>query len=191
MNYKSQDKELLTEFKGYLKAEVDQKEAEETWRFYNKHLYVNDLYKYLRTRIGQVIETGYGNYNASIVFVLRSLEDKKYIDFFKTLFGNIKVDFNEFFFTSFQKHTINYDQVYKEVIGLELKALAPQLVYTVGDFGVQADGFELQVLDKENFDRMLELMDKEARTDEENTELNTRKSTLWNQLKYIIKYYSV
>lgn len=187
--YKSQEKEALAEFKQYLKEATDMDEAMYAWTFYNKHLYIDDLNTYLRLKINKVIETGYGNYNSNIVIVLKSLEDKRYINFFKSLFANLHMDYNNFYFTSYNKHVVNYTQVYDEVINLELKAIAPEVVFTVGEYNIQENGFKVISLDKENFDKMLELSSKENLSEEETQELSDRKKAVWSQLKYIVKYY--
>ena len=192
MTYKSQDKSLLLGFKEYLKQNVDPEKANATWSFYNKHLYLNDLYNYLRARLGgKVIETGYGNYNSEIAIVLDRIEDKKYLDFFKTLFPKIKVDFHQLFYTAFWKSPVDHSDIYREILSLEMKTVKPKLIFTFGDYGIDVPDCEICQLDKSNFDRMLSLMDQKERTPEEEAEMVESKQILWNNLRRIINYYVV
>lgn len=191
MIYKSQQKESLEEFKDYLKDGVDVEEARYAWNYFNKHLYIDDLNTYLRLKLNKAVEVSYGDYNADIAFVLKSMGDSRHVEFFKTMFSKLNMDFNDIYFTSYSKHTVLYKEAYDEVIALELKAIKPKIVYSIGDYNIQANDFELVVIDRNNFDRMLDLSERTDLTEPETTELSELKKTLWSQIKSIIKYYSM
>ena len=189
--YKSQNKEALNNFKEFLKDNVEDDQAQYGWSFFYKHLFVDDLNKYVRLKSNNaVIEVGYGDFNSSVAFVLNSMTDSKYIGFLRPLLDKLNMDFNNIYFTSYTKTNVFNKELFDEAIGLELKCIAPQIVFTIGDYGIQENGFEVVIVDKENMDKMLELSAKEGINEAETQELIERKKVLWQQIKLIIKYYS-
>lgn len=187
--YKTDDPNFLGDFKTYLKENVDGEEVSYDWKFFTKNQYMDDLNTYTRTKLKNTpVVVGFGDYNSPIVFVLDSLNDKKYLDYFREIFPKIGVDFNNIYFTSYHKSDVIYDTLYDEVLKLELKTLAPKLVFFIGDFLVTAEGFECVQINKDNFDRLMVLNNKKDISETDKSELNDRKRTIWNEIKRLLKY---
>lgn len=186
MMMENKSDEELQEFKTYIKTNCeDTEEVKNVWLFYNKHVYLSNLYKYVRAKINNTIVTGYGNYNANIVIVLNS-PNKRIINFFKSLFQNLHLDFNNVFVTYYQKSRLQCKNIYDKVLNMEISTIKPKIIYTIGKFDVRGNRC---LFDIDKFNRMLELIDKENKSDEEIAELNLNKAEAWNKLKYIMNYY--
>lgn len=188
--YKTQDKNRLEEFKNFLKESiVDDEEGKYVWDFYYKHLCIDDLNTYLRSKTnGSVVEVGYGNFNSSVVFVVDSLSNTKYTEFLRKLFVKLKIDFYSIYFTSYNKTDVMYEANNKQTLNSELKCIAPKVVFTIGEYDLDKS-LNVMEVNKDNMDKMLALYNRDDITEVEQEELIVRKKLVWNQIKFIIKYH--
>ena len=188
--YRLNNTQKISEFKHFLKDNIavnDKDEANLIWHYYNKMNAILDLNTYCRKKSKEVIQVGFGNILSDVVIILKSVEDKKYLDFFRMMMSNLNIDFHEVYFTFLDKSSdfsLNND-----VLNTEIDILKPQYIITFDyiDAFIINDDIDILGLDSEDFKKMIELNEQKDLDEKTKKELFNIKTTMWHQLKPYMK----
>lgn len=191
--YRLNNTQKISEFKHFLKDNIavnDKDEANLIWHYYNKMNAILDLNTYCRKKSKAIIQVGFGNILSDVVIILKSVEDKKYLDFFRMMMSNLDIDFHEVYFTFLDKSSDF--SLNNEVLNKEIDILKPKHIITFDyiDAFIINDDIDILGLDSEDFKKMIELNEQKDLDEKTKKELFNIKTDMWHQLKPYMKYCS-
>lgn len=195
MAYRFNDAGFMKPKKEYL-YENDE-DPDYSWGFFRKNVYLDDLFEYTRSLYpNNEIEKGSGNLNTNIVFVVDSMKSKGTLDLLRLVLSKVNIKFTDIYVTSYFKVPTNTGRTatIDDLLSREIKAIKPKAVFSIGDYGIKADGFDLSMIDIDTVDKITS-MDKQFNkslvkdlSEDEQDELKKYKSAFFKCIKYLIRF---
>lgn len=180
---KTKDATLLSSFKEYAGHTGENKDR--VIRAFKRRIYLDDLNAYLRSKAAQVIDVGVGSLDAKIMIVLQE-KDLKQIAFYRDWMLAKGIKISDVYVTYLVKGTEGHIEDYKEVLQKEASLFAKDSII-INHTTENLPGY-VKSINNAEFEVILTLSAKEARTPEEDRILLELKKTYWMTVREMLNY---